>query len=357
MDRWPGNRSRACARPSRRSTVWLASARAISAVEPADRLRPGERVEIVLDAQHRRRVDGRALENLLVELAALGHAEDLRQRPRRRVAFEPLDRARRQHDHAVRGLAAQRLLPGEGHDIELVPIERLRESRRGGVADREPARSALIQSALGTRTPEVVPFQVNTTSRGRIDLGEIGQRAVGRLEHGDVLELELLLDVADPAFAERFPGQHGDRARAEHRPQRHLDRAGVGRRHDADAVIGRHLQDFAGQIDGALELRLADLGSVRASQNRVGEGLQAPAGALGAGAGREVRDDRPHAGRIAHGSILPDRSPSVGRGVPPTGNKEVRDRRQAAWSERRRYFPAPRAADRLGGAGSNAGGR
>ena len=27
-----------------------------------------------------------------------------------------------------------------------------------------PARSALIQSALGTRTPEVVPFQVNTTS-------------------------------------------------------------------------------------------------------------------------------------------------------------------------------------------------
>ena len=28
----------------------------------------------------------------------------------------------------------------------------------------KPARSALIQSAFGTRTPEVVPFQVNTTS-------------------------------------------------------------------------------------------------------------------------------------------------------------------------------------------------
>ena len=27
-----------------------------------------------------------------------------------------------------------------------------------------PARSAAIQSALGTRTPEVVPFQVKTTS-------------------------------------------------------------------------------------------------------------------------------------------------------------------------------------------------
>ena len=27
-----------------------------------------------------------------------------------------------------------------------------------------PSRSAAIQSASGTRTPEVVPFQVNTTS-------------------------------------------------------------------------------------------------------------------------------------------------------------------------------------------------
>ena len=27
-----------------------------------------------------------------------------------------------------------------------------------------PSRSALIQSAFGTRTPDVVPFQVNTTS-------------------------------------------------------------------------------------------------------------------------------------------------------------------------------------------------
>ena len=34
-----------------------------------------------------------------------------------------------------RGLAAQRLLPRERDDIELRPIERLRESRRGGVAD------------------------------------------------------------------------------------------------------------------------------------------------------------------------------------------------------------------------------
>ena len=31
-----------------------------------------------------------------------------------------------------------------------------------------PCRSAAIQSASGTRTPEVVPFQVKTTSRVRV---------------------------------------------------------------------------------------------------------------------------------------------------------------------------------------------
>ena len=126
---------------------------------------------------------------------------------------------------------------------------------------------------------------------GEIDLRQIGQLAVRRLEDGDVLELELLLDVGDPAFAEAFPGQHGHGPRAEQRPQRHLDRAGIGGRHDADAIIGGNFQHLAGEIDGALELRLADLGAVRASENRVGEGLQAPAGALGAGAGRKVRHE------------------------------------------------------------------
>ena len=56
-----------------------------------------------------------------------------------------------------------------------------------------PLRSAAIQSAFGTRTPEVVPFQVNTTSLAGSTLDEIGQFAVRRLEHRDVLELELLL--------------------------------------------------------------------------------------------------------------------------------------------------------------------
>ena len=168
-----------------------------------------------------------------------------------------------------------------------------------------------------------VPGEHHVGRRDRPWRGRAARRS-GALSTVDVLELELLGDVGDPAFAEAIPRPAWSTGRgAEQRPQRHLDRAGVGGRHDADAVIGRHFQHLAGQVDGALELRLADLGAVRASENRVGEGLQAPAGALGAGAGREVRDGRPHAGRIAHDSILPDRSPSLGRGVPPT---EIRKR-------------------------------
>src|SRR5262245_49483228 len=99
-------------------------------LEPTDRLRPGERVEIILDAQHRRGVDGFTFEDTLDELAALGQPKDFRHRPGRRVAFQALDCARRQDQHAVRRLAAQGLLPGEGDDIELRPIESLREDRK-----------------------------------------------------------------------------------------------------------------------------------------------------------------------------------------------------------------------------------
>src|SRR5215510_7118147 len=62
--------------------------------QAAQRLRPRQRIEIILHAQHRRRVDGFALKNAGHELAALGHAENLRQRPWRLVGLEPLHGAR-----------------------------------------------------------------------------------------------------------------------------------------------------------------------------------------------------------------------------------------------------------------------
>ena len=106
-------------------------------VEPADRLRPLQRVDIIFDAEHRWRVDRLAFEYALDQLAALGHAEQLGQRPGGLVSFEPFNGARAQHDHAMSGLAAERLLPGESDDIEPGPIKVLREGGGGRVANRQ----------------------------------------------------------------------------------------------------------------------------------------------------------------------------------------------------------------------------
>ncbi|MFM8374553.1 MAG: hypothetical protein ACKN9P_00590, partial [Phenylobacterium sp.] len=80
-----------------------------------------------------------AFEQVQGHLAVLGHAEQLGHGPGRGVALQPLDGAGRQHQHAVRAFAAEGLLPGEGHHIEPGEVERLRESRGCGVADRNPA--------------------------------------------------------------------------------------------------------------------------------------------------------------------------------------------------------------------------
>src|SRR5690606_11450182 len=96
---------------------------------------PGERVEVVLNAKQRGRVDRFAGEKTLNQLSAFRHAEELRQRPGGAMRPQPLRGARRQDQHAVLSLAAKRLLPGEGDDIELVEGQRLREGRAGGVAD------------------------------------------------------------------------------------------------------------------------------------------------------------------------------------------------------------------------------
>ena len=57
-------RPKAFARPSRRSP-WRWRRRGRSGLQSADRFRPVQRIELVLDAEHRRRVDRVALENAL----------------------------------------------------------------------------------------------------------------------------------------------------------------------------------------------------------------------------------------------------------------------------------------------------
>ena len=58
-----------------------------------------------------------------------------------------------------------------------VQVDRLGKDRRGGIGEGQPAtRLAGIQSPFGTRTPDVVPFQVNSTSRSKSTLPRSGSR-------------------------------------------------------------------------------------------------------------------------------------------------------------------------------------
>src|SRR5690606_19877319 len=132
-----------------------------------------------------------------------------------------------------------------------------------------------------------------------IALAEVGQLAVGGAQHARVLDLQLLRDVGDPALAEAFPGEEIDAARAEEIPERHLDRARVGRGHDRDAPLGGKAEDPARALEHLLEPRLACLGAVRAADERVLERGKAPLGVLGAGSGRERGGVRP-TGRFLH---------------------------------------------------------
>ena len=135
-----------------------------------------------------------------------------------------------------------------------------------------------------------------------MDGGEVGQLAI-RCRNDCRGELELLDRIGHPAFAEALPRERGDAARAEHRPHRHLDRAGIRAGNDADAVRIGDLEHLARQIDRALEARLADLGAMRTAKRSGGELVGGPARRLGAGAGREKRPRRLHPGadNINHG--------------------------------------------------------
>src|SRR5439155_9005118 len=90
-------------------------------IETADAFSPFKREQPIFDAQHRWRVDRLALENPINQLARFGQPKDLGQRPRRGVALESFDCARAEYEHAVRCFAAERLLPTEGADIDLLP--------------------------------------------------------------------------------------------------------------------------------------------------------------------------------------------------------------------------------------------
>ena len=85
------------------------------------------------------------------------------------------------------GLAAERLLPGEGYDIELRPIELLRKSRRCGVANGESAAVGGDPVGIGHAHPGggAVPGENDVVPR--IDAGKIRKLAITRAPDGRVL--------------------------------------------------------------------------------------------------------------------------------------------------------------------------
>ncbi len=262
----------------------------------AERLRPLQRVEIVLDAQHGGRVDGVALEKTFGQLAALGEPENFWQRPCRRIGFQPLGRPGAQDDHAVRALAAENFLPGEGHDVEFRPVELLREHGGRRVADRQALAVGGDPAGVGHADAgrRAVPGEDDVLVE--IDTCQVGKLAIGRLQCPRVLDFQLLDDVGDPALAKTFPGEHVHAARAEHRPQRHLDRAGVRAGRNADAIVRRDPEHLAGQVDRKLELGFADLRPMRPAESGVFENCGGPARALGARSGRKAGVRRPRGG-------------------------------------------------------------
>ena len=180
--------------------------------------------------------------------------------------------------------AAQHLLPGIGYDIELVPRQIHREAGGSGVGEGQPGAVVGDPVAIGHAHARGRAVPGEDHIAGRIDRGEVGQRAIRRLEHRGI-ELELFDRIGHPAFAEAFPSEQRGRTGAEHRPHRHLDRAGIRAGNDADAVRGRHLQHLARQVDRILQPALAELAAMRAAERSDGELFRCPARRLRAGAG------------------------------------------------------------------------
>ena len=114
-----------------------------------------------------------------------------------------------------------------------------------------------------------------------------------------VLDLELLGHVGNPSGTETFPGHHLRGSFTQQGPHRHFKGTCVGGGHDADPIIGRHAQNFAGCFDRLLQLGLAGCGTMRAPQRCVGQLAQVECGGFGTGAGGKTRIERSRLG-FAH---------------------------------------------------------
>ena len=267
--------------------------------QATDLFGPFQGVHCIFHAKHRRRVDGGPLEDVEGNLAAppflarLGHAEELGHRPGGRVALQAGYRAGREHQHAVGGFPAQRLLPGKGHGIEFGPVEVLGEGRRGGVANDDAftvgGDEISIGHAYARRRAVPSEDQVGIGAH----LAEVRQLAIWGVEHFGG-QLELLDHVGHPILAEAFEGQELHRLGTEHGPHSHLDGTGIGAGDDADQEVVGNLQHLTSAGDCLDDARLAQLGAMRTTEHGVAEIFGGPSGTFSAGAGRKFGSSRPH---------------------------------------------------------------
>ena len=171
--------------------------------------------------------------------------------------------ARRQDEHSVLRFAAEHLLPGEGDDVELLPVEVLRKGRRGRVTECQSLTMSGNPIAVRNANAGGCAIPGKDDIVLEIDLGEIGQRAIGRFQDARARDLELLCDVRRPVLAEGLPHENIHAARAEHGPHGHFECAGVRSRYDADKIIIRDAQNGARFVDGKFEFGFSGLGPVR----------------------------------------------------------------------------------------------
>ena len=99
----------------------------------------------------------------------------------------------------MRCLTTQRLLPGPGHDIKFLPRQIHGIDRRGRIAKGEAF--SVIRDPIAVRyadtTGRTIPSKNNVAIA--IDLYQIRQFPISRLEMPHVLELQLLCHIGYPA--------------------------------------------------------------------------------------------------------------------------------------------------------------
>ena len=118
-----------------------------------------------------------------------------------------------------------------------------------------------------------------------IYFAEVGQQAVVGFVLGDVVELELLEHVCDPAGAEGLPCAHLNATSAEEGPHGHFHRTSVGCRDDAADISFGQTEDGGRFVNDFFDARLSRLCAVRAADKCFVERFKRPTGALAARAG------------------------------------------------------------------------